>query len=86
MERLLEVNNRLNKQSSVSQMTKIYYINMVCKYALPMLCVRYYESEPQAQLIPTEFNPKLHFLTHQPNEPSDNVAYKAMPLFNYLYV
>ena len=30
-----------------------------------------YESELHAQLIPTEFLPKLHFLTHQPNEPSD---------------
>ena len=44
-----------------------------------------YESELQAQLIPTEFLPKLNFLTHQPNEPSDNIAYKAIPLFIYLY-
>ena len=33
-----------------------------------------------------EFHLKLHFLTHQPNEPSGNNAYKAFPLFNYLYV
>ena len=43
------------------------------------------ESEFQAQLIPT-VHPKLHFLTHQPNDPSNNNAYKAIPLFNYLYV
>ena len=45
-----------------------------------------YESELLAQLIPKEFHPKLHFLTHQPNEQSDNNAYKAIPLFDYLYV
>ena len=32
MLRLLEVNNRLNKQSSVSQMTEIY-LNAIVKFA-----------------------------------------------------
>ena len=45
------------------------------------------ESELQAQLIPTEFHPKLHFLTHQSNEPFENNAYKATPLLiSYLCV
>ena len=52
---------------------------------LALACVRYYESKLQAQLIPT-VHPKLNFLTHQPNEPSDNNAYTAIQLFNYLYV
>ena len=32
------------------------------------------------------FHSNLHFLTHQPNEPSGNNTYKPIPLFNYLYV
>ena len=33
-------------------------------------------------VVDVEFHPKLHFLTHQPNEPSGNNSYKAIPLFN----
>ena len=31
-------------------------------------------------VVDVEFHPKLHFLTHQSNEPSGNNAYKAIPL------
>ena len=36
---------------------------------------------PVCAVVDVEFHPKLHFLTHQPNEPSGNNAYKAIPLF-----
>ena len=60
---------------SISFMEVVYFMVywLVFNRTLSM-----YESELQAQLIPTEFHPKLHYFTHQPNEPSDNNAYKAM--------
>ena len=33
-------------------------------------------------VVDVEFHPKINFLTHQPNEPSGNNSYKAIPLFN----
>ena len=37
-------------------------------------------------VVDVEFYPNLHFLTHQPNEPSGKNTYKAIPFFNYLYL
>ena len=37
-------------------------------------------------VVDVEFHPKLHFLTHQPNEPSGNNAYKAIPLCEGCFV
>ena len=37
-------------------------------------------------VVDVEFHPKLHFLTHQSNEPSGNNAYNANPLCDQLSI
>ena len=65
--------------------------NYIILYYSPLFfCISYLKWVPWVVSIGLcmgwrKFHPNFYFLTHQPNEPSGNNAYKAIPLFNYLY-
>ena len=49
-------------------------------FFLKWIIMGYTKSKKEC-VVDVEFHPNLHFLTHQPNEPSGNKAYKAISLF-----